>query len=192
MTDIDGMLQEPSSRISLADSTKLTLLVECLKPFDSAPEMLVSFTEVSGPSRKHYSYTLRLPITAAAFCDPVVLDSAGYMPRWKALEGEDREVQEVFSSVRPVTPDLINHIRTVVVPGLKLGLANGLDSALTVTACASFRTGTPSPDGGGNVAVGVMLRLEGDAAGNRFRITVRAKHPLISKALKNVLKAELS
>ncbi|CAE7565460.1 ap2a1-1, partial [Symbiodinium microadriaticum] len=183
---------EPATRISLADSTKLTLLVECMKPFDSAPELTLSFTEVSGGSRKQYVYPLRLPITAAAFCDPVVLDSASYMPRWKALEGEDREVQEVFASSKPVTADLVNHIRQSVVPGLKLGLANGLDSALTVNACASFRTGTPAPDGAGNIAVGAMMRLEGDAAGNRFRITVRAKHPLIAKALKNVLKAELS
>ena len=177
----------------MADSTKLTLLVECLKPFADAPELKLSFTEVTNSgSRKQYEYPLRLPITAAAFCEPVTLDKASYMPRWKALEGEDREVQEVFSSAKPVTPQLVQQIRQMVVPGLHLGLATGLDTELTVTACASFRTGTPSPDGAGNIAVGAMMRLEGDAAGNRFRITVRAKHPLISLAIKNVLKAELS
>jgi hypothetical protein len=167
-------------------------MVECVKPFADAPLLNLSFTEVSGGSRRRYNYPLRLPITASAFCDPVVLDKASYMPRWKALEGEDREVQEVFTSVRPINSQLVQHIRQTIVPGLKLGLANGLDTELTVTACTSFRTGTPSPDGAGNIAVGAMMRLEGDAAGNRFRITVRAKHPLIAAAIKNVLKAELS
>ena len=114
------------------------------------------------------------------------------MPRWKALEGEDREVQEVFSSAVPITAQLMQEIRSVYAPALHLGLATGLDTDLTVTGCASFRTGTPAPEGGGNISIGVMMRLEADISGNRFRVTVRAKHKLISMALKNVLKAQYS
>jgi AP-2 complex subunit alpha len=170
----------------------MTLAIECLKPFSDAPEMTVSFTEVSRGVRTRYLYPLRLPITATCFFEPIVLDKNDFMQRWKALEGEDKEVQEVFTSGQPITPQLIQSIRSVHAPALHLGLGVGLDTDTTVTACASFRTGTPNPEGGGNLSIGAMMRLEGDAAGGRFRITVRTKHKQISLALKNVIKAQLS
>jgi hypothetical protein len=66
-----------------------------------------------------------------------------------------------------------------------------LDSDTTFTACASFRTGTPAPDGNGLLSVGCMLRLEADPAQSRVRITARAKHGKVAVAVKNVLKAQL-
>lgn len=36
-----------------------------------------------------------------------------------------------------------------------------------------------------------MVRLEADMKQNRFRITVRTKHPVVSLALKDILKAQL-
>jgi AP-2 complex subunit alpha len=170
----------------------MTLALESVKPFSEAPEMTVSFTEINRGVRTRYLYPLRLPITATCFFDPVVLEKNDFMQRWKALEGEDKEIQEVFTSAQPLSPQLIQTIRTLFVPALHLGLGVGLDTDLTVTACASFRTGTANPEGGGTISVGTMMRLEGDAAGGRFRITVRAKHKAICLALKNVLKAQLS
>lgn len=183
---------DPPTRISLADQGKMTLAIECLKPFSDAPELTVSFTEVSRGVRTRYLYPLRLPIAATCFFEPIVLEKNDFMQRWKALEGEDKEVQEVFTSGQPISSQLIQTIRSVHVPALHLGLGVALDTELTVTACASFRTGTPNPEGGGNVSIGAMMRLEGDASGGRFRITVRAKHKHISLALKNVMKAQLS
>lgn len=170
----------------------MTLAIECVKPFSEAPEITISFIEVTRGVRTKYMYPLRLPITATCFFDPVVLEKNDFMQRWKALEGEDKEVQEVFTSSQPLNPQLIQSIRGTLMPALHLGLGVGLDSDFTVTACGSFRTGTPNPEGGGNISVGTMMRLEGDAAGGRFRITVRSKHKAISLALKNVLKAQLS
>lgn len=183
---------DPASRISLADETKMTLAIDCLKPFAEAPELIVSFTEVSRGTRNKYELPLRLPLVASAFFDPVVLDKNNFMQRWKALEGEDKEVQEVFTSSAPVTTQLLQNIRNLYAPALHLGLGQGLDTDFSITACASFRTGTPNPEGGGTIAIGTMMRLEGDAAGNRFRVTIRAKHKTVAVALKNVLKAQLS
>ena len=36
-----------------------------------------------------------------------------------------------------------------------------------------------------------MIRLEADLAQSRFRVTIRAKHPLISQALKSIIKSQL-
>jgi hypothetical protein len=180
--------KEPSTRIPLADSTKLDLMFECMKPFSVVPDLTISFT--AGHNR--YSYPMKLPLTAAAFFEPVTLDKSNYMSRWKSLDGADQEQQEVFTSNIPISANYVNAVRTKCIPGLKMGLATGLDNEFTVTACCSFRTGTPAPDGSGNVSVGALMRLEGDAAGNRFRITVRAKHHEIATAIKNILKSQLS
>jgi hypothetical protein len=180
--------QDPSSRISMADQTKLDLFFECMRPFSEVPDLTVSFSV----GQRRYSYPMKLPLTASAFFEPVTLDKANYMTRWKALEGGEQEQQEVFLSNIPITPNFVNAVRSKCIPGLKLGVATGLDTELTVTACCSFRTGTAAPDGSGNISIGALMRIEGDAASNRFRITVRAKHPQIAIAIKNIVKSQLS
>ena len=180
--------QEPAARIPLADQTKLDLMFECLRPFSVVPDLTVSFSV--GQTR--YSYPMKLPLTAAAFFEPVALDKANYMTRWKSLDSPDQEQQEVFLSGIPISPNYVNAVRTKCIPGLKMGVANGLDTDFTVTACCSFRTGTAAPDGSGNISIGALMRLEGDASSNRFRITVRAKHHEVAVAIKNIVKSQLS
>jgi len=180
---------EPAARIGMADQTKLDLMFESLRPFSVVPDLTINFSV----GHKRYSYPIKLPLTASTFFEPVVLEKADYMSRWKALEGnKDLEQQEVFASNMPISVNYLNAIRAKLIPGLKCGVATGLDTELTVTASASFRTGTPSPDGSGNVSVPVLFRLEGDAASNRFRVTIRAKHAEIALAIKNILKSQLS
>ena len=113
------------------------------------------------------------------------------MARWKTLESEKGEQQEVFTASKPIDASTLAFIRQQLVPALKLGLAEGLDNENTVTGCSSFRTGTPGPDGN-PLAVGGMIRIEADAKGNRFRVTVRAKHPAIALALKEAYKIQLA
>ncbi len=199
-----AVTQDIGSKINFGEQSRYLLAVECLKPFSDAPEILLYFRTRQGA----FAYPLRLPITAACFFEPVVLDKPNYMTRWKALEGErlllfsflffifeflgeDREVQEVFQSSKPVTPQLMAFIREGCASALKMGPAQGLDTELTFTGCATFRTGTMAPDGSGMISVGGMLRLEADAAQGRMRITARAKHGKVALAMKNVLKAQL-
>ena len=47
-------------------------------------------------------------------------------------------------------------------------------------------TGTLNAEGA-PIAVGAMMRLECDPGQQRYRVTVRAKHPTISLAIKNLL-----
>ena len=113
-----------------------------------------------------------------------------YLTRWKAIVGEGLESQEIFSSSEQITPQYLGFLRTQVFPGLRIGLATGIDSETSVTGSASFRTGTAGPDGN-LVAVGVLIRLEADVNQNRFRVTIRGKHPQIVQALKAVIKSVL-
>jgi len=180
--------QDPSVRISPAEEGRMQLALECMRPFPEAYplEMTVSFTVSGSP----YTYALQLPVSATCFFEALPTDKATYMSRWQSIEGPGTEAQEVFTSAKPVDPALLTHIRTVVAPAIRLGFAEGLDNEKTVTGSSSFLTGTMGADGK-PVAVGVMMRLEGDPGQNKFRITTRAKHGPVAQALKNFIIAQL-
>lgn len=76
--------QEVSSNINFGEQSRILLAVECMRPFADAPEFTFSFI-TKGVT---HSYPLRLPVIAACFFEPVVLDKPSYMQRWKALEGK--------------------------------------------------------------------------------------------------------
>jgi AP-2 complex subunit alpha len=68
----------------------------------------------------------------------------------------------------------------------------GIDTAgNSVTVAGTFRTGTPAPTGD-KVSVGILARVEANAATNSFRVTVRAVHKDVSLAIKNGFKAVLA
>jgi hypothetical protein len=181
--------QDPSVRVSPGEEARMQLAVECLRPFaDTFPlELEVRFT-VSGSA---YAYKLQLPVAAVCFFDAVPSDKNTYMARWKALDGAEAEAQLVFASARPVDATLMQHVRSVLVPAMKLGLAEGLDNERTVTGTSTFLTGTPGADGK-PLSVGVMMRLEADFAQSKFRITARAKHVAVAQAVKNFIVGQLS
>lgn len=81
--------QDVGSKINFGEQSRYILGLECLKPFADAPEMAFSFKTRSNS----YSYALRLPVTAACFFEPAVLDKASYMARWKSLEGNVCELK---------------------------------------------------------------------------------------------------
>ena len=84
-------------------------------------------------------------------------------------------------------------IRGNVFAALGLAPAGGVDveGGLTATGAATFRTGTRSADGG-FVSVGVMVRLEGDEAGQRVRVTVRSNNGVVAAAVKDVFKGQMT
>ena len=117
-----------------------------------------------------------------------------YMTRWRALEQDKIEEQEVIKANMggiAVDENLVAMIRTKLFPKLNIGLAEGLDTAMTGTGCLSFRTGTAGPDGQ-PIAVGAMLRLEADQKSGMFRVTVRAKNATVAKSLMTCVKQQLS
>ena len=117
----------------------MQIAVECLKPFSlpQAPKISLSFS----CGRESFRVPLTLPVTVSSFFEPMPLDKATYMTRWKALEGADREAQEVFSSGRPVTAELVAGVRGAMFSALRIAPATELDNDFTATGCATLKTG---------------------------------------------------
>jgi len=180
---------EPPSMISVNDEGRMQVAVECMRPFsDLYPlKMKVSFRLANNS----YRYRLKLPVCLVSFFDPIPTDKATYMSRWKGIEGEGTEGQVVFSSSKPVDAHLMQYLKTVFAPSMRLGVAEGLDSDRTLTGCCSFITGTVGADGMA-VSVGVLMRLEGDSSQNKFRITTRSKNRSIAQGLKDFIVEQLS
>ena len=168
----------------------MMITTECLKPFtlSQAPSLTLSFSCASNAFR----VPLQLPLTISSFFEPIPLDKATYMARWKALEGADKEVQEVFESSRPVTPELVTYIRTTMFSALRIAATADIDSDLTATGCGTLKTGTIGPDGSTPIVVGAMLRLEGAAPQKSFRITVRAANKTVASSIRDIHKTQLA
>mmetsp|Transcript_20307 Transcript_20307/g.46068 ORF Transcript_20307/g.46068 Transcript_20307/m.46068 type:complete len:985 (-) Transcript_20307:533-3487(-) len=184
MQGTEGILKEQGCTVAVKTQAKLLMMIEAAAPFDDAPTMRVSF-ESEG---QMYDYPLRLPIVATCFMEPVSLDPGAFMNRWKSLEGQDRECQEVVkaSPSSPVTEETMAKIAGIVTNGLHFSRCLGCDpTPWTVSGAATFRTGAMDANGN-NINVGCLIRVEANPQAGAYRVTTRTLHPLCSKAVKNV------
>jgi len=185
----EGLLDgddEDGCVVAVRTQAKLLLLVEVMAPFDDAPAMRIKFQTSEG---ERHEYPLRLPIVATCFMEPVTLEAPAFMQRWKSLEGQERECQEVVKAppnAPEIDEDYMERIGKIVTDGLKFGRCEGCDpTPWTVSGAATFRTG--SKDKSGNfINVGCLVRIEANPQAGAFRVTTRTLHPLCSKAVKNV------
>jgi hypothetical protein len=169
--------------VTVASGEEISVLVaiECLRPFKESLSMNLQFS-LGGAS---YNYSLKLPFILSSFFEPVASDKTTYMNRWKVLENE---VQEIFQSSNVLNSEYFKYIRNFLFPRLKIGFASELDSSeKTFTGSFSFQTGSVNSEGN-HISVGGMLRLEGDSTQNRFRVTIRSKHMVVSEAVRDLLK----
>ena len=141
-----------------------------------------------------YKYSLKLPVTAISFFEPLTCDKEAYLARWKAMADEKLAVQQVFASGKVIDAATMEYIRSFLVPqGMRAGLVEGIDTEKTVTGIASFVTGTVMPNNPSTtISVGALFRLEADFGSGKYRVTVRAKHPYIATALKTFIVEQLS
>lgn len=179
--DVDG-----GCTVAVRTQAKLLLLVEVTAPFDDAPAMRVMFETEDGA---RHEYPLRLPVVATCFMEPVTLEPAAFMQRWKSLEGQERECQEVVkapANAPPIDEEYMNRIAKIITEGLKFGRCAGCDpTPWTVSGAATFRTGAKDLNGN-SINVGCLVRVEANPQAGAFRVTTRTLHPLCSKAVKNV------
>lgn len=184
-----GLLDEDEDggcTVAVRTQAKLLLIVECAAPFDDAPAMRVAFETADGQC---HEYPLRLPVVATCFMEPVTLEPGAFMQRWRSLEGQDRECQEVVKAPPnspPIDEEYMERIATIVTEGLKFGRCPGCDpTPWTVSGAATFRTGAKDVNGN-NINVGCLVRVEANPQAGAFRVTTRTLHPLCSRAIKNV------
>jgi AP-2 complex subunit alpha len=178
--------EEGGCTVAVRTQAKLLLIVEVVAPFDDAPAMRVSFETAEGEC---HEYPLRLPIVATCFMEPVSLEPNAFMQRWRSLDGQDRECQEVVKAspnAPAIDEEYMARIAKIVTDGLKFGRCAGCDTNIySVSGAATFRTGAKDMNGN-NINVGCLLRVEANPQAGAFRITTRTLHPLCSKAIKNV------
>lgn len=185
----EGLLDDEDDggcSVAVRTQAKLLLLVEVLAPFDDAPAMRVKFETTEGV---RHEYPLRLPIVATCFMEPVKLEPTAFMQRWKSLEGQERECQEIVKAtqnVQDIDEEYMDRIASIVTDGLNFGRCEGCDpTPWTISGAATFRTGSKDKNGN-NINVGCLLRVEANPQAKAFRVTTRTLHPLCSKAVKNV------
>jgi len=184
MQGTPGLL-ESGCIVAVRSQAKLLILVEVKAPFDDAPAMRISF-ESDG---ERHVYPLRLPIVATCFMDPLILDAGAFMQRWKSLDGQERECQEVVKASQNSTPideECMLRIARIITEGLKFGRCQGCDpTPWTISGAATFRTGAKDSNGN-NINVGCLVRVEANPQAGAYRVTTRTLHPICSRAVKNV------
>ncbi|KAE9017576.1 AP-2 complex subunit alpha [Phytophthora rubi] len=160
---------------------KQQIMIEAMAPFSEPPTMTVSFSR----NGTNYAYRVALPCQATSFMDPVAVNEEAFLQRWNALEGQDREQQEVVPAASKLD---LAQAREWLSTNLKFAMVDGLDSQASgsLSGAATYRTGAVGPNGG-KLSVGCLVRLEA-SDGNAYRIRVRAVHRDVSVATKNCLK----
>ncbi len=184
MQGTPGLLENGCS-VPCRSQAKLLMLVEVKAPFDDAPAMRITF-ESEG---ERHVYPLRLPIVATCFMEPLILDAGAFMQRWKSLDGQERECQEVVKAPpnsTPIDEESMQRISRIITDGLKFGRCQGCDpTPWTVSGAATFRTGAKDANGH-NINVGCLVRVEANPQAGAYRVTTRTLHPICSRAVKNV------
>ena len=179
-------LLEEGCNVAVRTQAKLLILVEVKAPFDDAPAMRITFETSDG---KKHAYPLRLPIVATCFMEPVTLEPGAFMQRWRSLDGQERECQEIVKAPpnsSPIDEESMKRVVSIVTDGLKFGRCQGCDpTPWTVSGAATFRTGAKDPNGN-NINVGCLVRVEANPQAGAYRVTTRTLHPICSRAVKNV------
>ncbi|KAH7487740.1 AP-2 complex subunit alpha [Phytophthora ramorum] len=173
--------EEVSSQLAGKQQAKQQIMIEAMAPFAEPPTMTVSFVR-NGSS---YAYQVPLPCQATNFMEPVAVNEEAFLQRWNALEGQDREQQEVVPAASKLD---LAQAREWLGTNLKFAMVDGLDSQASgsLSAAATYRTGAMGPNGD-KLSVGCLVRLEA-SEGNAYRVRVRAVHRDVSVATKNCLK----
>ncbi|GMH47741.1 hypothetical protein TrVE_jg8936 [Triparma verrucosa] len=162
---------------------RVMIMAEAIAPYCEAPGLTVTFET----STTTHSYPLKLPIVPTSFTEPVTVDKAAFMGRWGQLAA--KESQEIITVSRTVDPAMMQQVAALLT-GLKYGRCQEVDSPTTCSGCGTMKTG--AKDGQGNpISVGCLVRIE--ANGDKFRVTARTLHPVVSQGVKEtfckVLKA---
>lgn len=127
-----------------------------------------------------YALPLRFPVMAPHFVTPVPLDFARFGQRWGTLADGGKEKVVLVTSKEAVdmkwAAELLGRVNlTNVAP------AGAAASQPSVYGAGLFRTTTVR--NGQRVGVGVLLRLDGNAARGMWRLVVRTQAPPVTAAL---------
>jgi hypothetical protein len=159
------------------------IMVECMQPFETMPQFSLSF-KIGGTS---HDYPLTLPIVLNCFFEPTAMEGDDFMSRWQKLNNPALQQQEAVTSKTPT----LNAFVEQVMGQMKMAVISSLsEKSGGICAVGTLRTGMINASGG-KISVGVLCRVEINAAAQAYRITVRTAHAGVSKIVKDSLKERL-
>jgi hypothetical protein len=174
--------QEAPATIAPGQNQQLQLVYHCLQPFADAPSLQLSYTF---DNVKH-NIGLKLPITVSSFTEAAAMSVADFGARWGALAGS--EEQAVVTAPEGASVELEALAKKF---NSELHLSTVSSEGSVVWCGGTFRTDTAGANGA-KISVGLLVKLEINAARRMFRISVRAVHKQVSLAMKNVISLQLS
>jgi AP-2 complex subunit alpha len=138
--------------------------------------------QISFVTTKPANITLRLPIVATKFTEPLRIQSADFFTQWKNWSTKPLEQQEVFKAGKPIE---IAWVNKVINDGLHIGVLKGVDPSINniVAAGNFFQSGASLP---------VLARLETNPQANMYRLTVRSPSERLTSAVLKLLVSHLS
>lgn len=171
-------LQPPVNTIGPGQQTSCVLVFSCDAPFETYPEMAISFT-VGGTSQQA---KIKLPITITRFCDPLPLDAPTFSTRWTQINGPPQEVVAQFTAVNNPVPE---HVAGLFTSGFRWAILPGVDpNPNNLVGAATFHSSRGS--------VYCYMRLETNQQAQMIRLTLKSGSAEITNAMKNVFLAHLS
>lgn len=121
--------EDVPAQVAPKQQVKQQIMLEAMAPFTAPPTLTINFVRSSTGER--HSYALALPSQATSFMEPVQLSSEDFMKRWQALEGQDREAQEVVNASGKMD---MEQTRKWLGEGLKLAIAEVSGSVVACNA----------------------------------------------------------
>jgi AP-2 complex subunit alpha len=90
--------EEVPVQLAGKQQAKMQVMVEAMAPFVAPPPLQIRFSR----NGTNVCYALTLPCYAPLFVEPAKLSGEDFMKRWGALEGQEREHQEVVTPTQKI------------------------------------------------------------------------------------------
>jgi hypothetical protein len=177
----------PKTTLAAGEQLVQQIMVECMQPFATMPGYRLKFTQKGAGGTRSCSYPLSLPVYLNCFFEPTTMEGDDFMSRWQKLNNPALQQQDVVTSQSPTLPAFVEQI----VAQMRMSVIQGLSEKSGGICCVgTLRTGTPNASGG-KISVGVLCRIEINAAAQAYRVTVRTAHAGVSSIIKDGLRARL-
>jgi hypothetical protein len=172
-----------SAAVAPGGNVSLNVRFHTMKPFVSPPQLRISYSV----GNKERSYALRLPIVATRFVAPVAM--AG--PKFVGIFGQIPVAKQAQCVCDAGGSGLhIPQIKALIKSGLRMAICEATANQYVVCGAGSFKTGSKDK-AGKPLSVGVLVKLECNPNNNKYRITVRAHHLDVAKAVQTILLNQL-
>ncbi|CAO1615226.1 unnamed protein product [Jaminaea pallidilutea] len=178
-----SMPKMPPSSLGAMTQVHQVVQLECKDLFTKPPILKISY--LAGSLQ---DLTLRLPVVATKFVEPVTLSANDFFERWKQIGGAPREAQRIFGGFKLDASGTEVDIprQRKIMSGLRVALLDGVDpKKINVVGAGVLHTSERGK-------VGCLIRVEPNAQAKLCRVTVRTTNDLVSAEVLRIAVAGLS